>query len=73
MRVVVPFHGGELEAQLTGELWTVRLGELEATSKWLDFALSELLDDDAQQAHEVAAKVVEQLLAEAGDAEAISR
>jgi hypothetical protein len=57
----IPFNGGELEAKLDGEVWTVRLGELEASSKWLDFALSELLDDDAQ-AHEIAAKLVEQML-----------
>jgi hypothetical protein len=57
----IPFHGGALEAELEGEVWTVRLGELEASSKWLDFALSELLDDDTQ-AHEIAAKLVEQLL-----------
>ncbi len=61
MRTAIPFQGGELEAQLTGEVWTVRLGELEASSKWLDFALSRVLDDDAQKAHELAAKLVEQL------------
>lgn len=64
MRTVIPFHGGELEAQLVGEFWTVRLGELAATSKYLDFALCELLDDDAQQAHELAAKLMQQLLIE---------
>ena len=46
MRAAIPFHGGELEAR----------------SKWLDFALSRLLDDDTQKAHELAAKLEEQLL-----------
>lgn len=64
MRAAIPFDGAELEAQLVGETWTVRLGEVEASSKWLDFALSKLLDDDTQQAHEIAAKLEEQLLAE---------
>ena len=61
MHTAIPFHGGEIQAELTGEVWTVRLGELEASSKWLDFALSELLDDDTQ-VHTLAAKLVEQLL-----------
>lgn len=61
MQTEIPFHDGAIEAELDGEIWTVRLGELEASSKWLDFALSELLDD-ATQAHELAAKLVEQLL-----------
>lgn len=64
MRTAIPFNGGELEAELNGEIWTVRLGELEESSKWLDFALSGLLDGDTQLAHEVAAKLVEQLLAD---------
>ncbi|HEY8409287.1 MAG TPA: hypothetical protein VIK66_15005 [Gaiellaceae bacterium] len=62
MRAAIPFHGGELEARLSGEIWIVRLGDLEARSKWLDFALSRLLDDDTQKAHELAAKLEEQLL-----------
>jgi hypothetical protein len=62
VRTAIPFHGGELEARLAGEIWIVRLGELEARSKWLDFALSTLLDDDTQKAHELAAKFEEQLL-----------
>ena len=64
MRTAIPFQGEELEARLTGEIWTVRLGDLEARSKWLDFALSRLLDDDTQKAHELAAKLEEQLLAD---------
>jgi hypothetical protein len=62
VHTAIPFQGGELEARLTGELWTVRLGELEASSKWLDFALAELLDDDTRRAHEVATKLIEQML-----------
>lgn len=61
MQTEIPLNGGALEAELNGEVWTVRLGELEASSKWLDFALSELLDDDTR-AHELAAKLVEQLV-----------
>lgn len=66
MRTAIPFHGEELEARLAGEIWIVRLGELEARSKWLDFALSRLLNDDSQKAHELAAKLEEQLLADQG-------
>lgn len=62
MRTAIPYHGEELEARLAGEIWIVRLGELEARSKWLDFALSRVLDDDTQKAHELAAKLEEQLL-----------
>jgi hypothetical protein len=62
MRAAIPFDGVELEAQLVGETWTVRLGEHEASSKWLDFALTKLLDDDTRRAHEVAARLTEQLL-----------
>lgn len=64
MHTAIPFDAGQLEAELAGELWTVRLGEREASSRWLDFALSKLLDD-AQQAHELAARLVEQMLADA--------
>jgi hypothetical protein len=62
VRTAIPFHDGELEARLSGEIWIVRLGELEARSKWLDFALSQLLDDDTQKAHELAARLEEQML-----------
>ena len=62
MHTAIPYHGEELEARLAGEIWIVRLGELEARSKWLDFALMRLLDDDTQKAHELAAKLEEQLL-----------
>jgi len=62
VHTAIPYHGGELEARLSGEVWIVRLGELEARSKWLDFALMRLLDDDTQKAHELAAKLEEQLL-----------
>ena len=32
MRVGIPYAGGELEATLRGEMWVVRLGELEEAS-----------------------------------------
>jgi hypothetical protein len=42
---VIDYRGGELEAwEVDGE-WTVRLGELEASSRYLDLALATLLDD----------------------------
>jgi len=62
VRTAIPFHGGELEARLVGEIWIVRLGELEARSKWLDFALARLLDDDTQMAHELATRLEEKML-----------
>jgi hypothetical protein len=65
LRAVIPYLGGELEAVLEGERWTVRLGELEKSSAYLDFALSELLGDRSPRVHSLAARLIEKLLVEA--------
>jgi len=36
----IGYHGGELEAWEHEDLWTVKLGELEASSRYLDLALA---------------------------------
>jgi hypothetical protein len=45
LRAVIPYLGGELEAVLEGERWTVRRSGAERSSVYLDFALAELLDE----------------------------
>jgi hypothetical protein len=71
LHTVVPFHGGELEVHLDGEHWTVRLGELEASSKRLDSALSALLDDHSPSIHALAAKLIEIMLVKAQAAQGV--
>ena len=61
MRVGIPYAGGELEATLRGEMWVVRLGELEEASPYLDYALARLLDIDKRQVHRLATQLIEQL------------
>jgi hypothetical protein len=39
----IDYHGGELGAWEYEDLWTVRLGELESSSRYLDLALARLL------------------------------
>ena len=56
------FRGGELEVCREGEVWTVRLGELEESSTYLDFALAQLLDDETPRVHHLAARLIEALL-----------
>ena len=65
LRAVIPYNGSELEAVLEGERWTVRLGELEKSSNYLDFALAVLLDDQSPRVHSLAAQLLEKLLVEA--------
>jgi hypothetical protein len=60
-RTVISYRRGELEAWEQEELWTVRLGELEASSRYLDLALAELLDDP-EGAHRLAARLVVELV-----------
>jgi hypothetical protein len=62
VRTTLPFRDGEIEAVLEDETWTVRLGELEESARFLDFALSRLLDDEAEQVHRLAARIVEAML-----------
>jgi hypothetical protein len=56
-RAVINYQGGELEAWEQENLWTVRLGELEATSRYLDLALTELLDNP-YGVHQLAARLL---------------
>ena len=65
LRAVIDYHGGELEAWEQDDLWTVRLGELEASSLYLDVALAEILDDP-EGAHRVAARLVFEIVAPVG-------
>jgi len=65
LRAVINYHGGELEAWEDDDLWTVRLGELEASSLYLDAALAELLDDP-RGAHRVATRLLMEIVTSSG-------
>ncbi len=60
-KAAIDYHGGELEAREYEDLWTVRLGELEASSRYLDLALAELLDD-SEGVHTLAARLLAELV-----------
>ena len=60
-KAAIDYHGGELQAWAQEDVWTVRLGELEASSRYLDLALAELLDD-AEGAHKLAARLLMELI-----------
>jgi hypothetical protein len=59
VQAAIPYRGGELEVCDRGEVWTVRLGELEESSPYLDFALAQVLDDDTARVHQLALKLIE--------------
>jgi len=61
-RAAIPYRGGELEVEEEQEEWTVRLGELEASSRYLDWAVARLLDDDPSEVHHLATRLIEALL-----------
>lgn len=61
MREAIPYGGGELEVTRTGDVWQLRLGELEESSRYLDYALARLLDVETRTAHELATRLVEEL------------
>jgi hypothetical protein len=65
MRIALPYAGGELEATLDGDTWVVRLGMLEESSQYLDYALSRLLDTETRHVHHLAMQLTERLLLEA--------
>jgi hypothetical protein len=65
METAIAYNGGELEATLDGEIWLVRLGELEESSMYLDYALSCLLDTETREVHQLAARLVEAMLSSA--------
>ena len=65
MRTKIEYGGGELEAVLLdNDTWLVKIGELEETSSYLDYALARLLDAETHEVHHLAARIVEQLLIE---------
>jgi hypothetical protein len=68
-KAVIDYHRGELEAWEHEDLWTVRLGELEASSHYLDLALAELLDRP-EGTHQLAARLVAELVSTPQPAEA---
>lgn len=72
MRTAIGYNGGELEAALDDEVWLVRLGELEESSTYLDYALSRLLDVETREVHQLAARLIEAMLLEAERAAAFS-
>ena len=51
------YRGEELQAWESDVGWTVTLGELEASSRYLDLALAALLDDD-EGSHSLAARLL---------------
>jgi hypothetical protein len=59
VQATIPYRDGELEVCEEGEIWTVRLCELEESSPYLDFALAKLLDDDTARVHHLALKLIE--------------
>ena len=65
MRIVLPYAGGELEATFDGDTWVVRLGALEQSSPYLDYALARLLDTDTRLVHHLAVQLIESLPVEA--------
>ena len=60
-KAAIDYHGGELQVWEQEDVWTVRLRELEASSRYLDLALAELLDD-AEGAHKLAARLLMELI-----------
>jgi hypothetical protein len=70
MRIAVPYAGGELEATLDGDTWVVRLGMLEESSQYLDYALSRLLDTETRHVHHLATRLIEALLLDTQSADA---
>jgi hypothetical protein len=65
MRTRIAYGGGELEAVLLdNDGWLVRLGELEESSSYLDYALARLLDVEPHEVHKLAARIVRELLIE---------
>ena len=56
-KAAICYRGEVLEAWEHEDGWTVRLGELEAASRYLDLALAALLDD-GERVHELAARLL---------------
>ena len=56
-RAVIRYQARELEAWEDQDGWTVRIGELEASSRYLDLALAALLED-GEDVHQLAARLL---------------
>jgi hypothetical protein len=56
-KAVICYRGEVLEAWEHEDGWTVQLGELEASSRYLDLALAALLDD-GEGVHQLAARLL---------------
>lgn len=56
-KAVIDYRGERLEAWEHEDGWTVQLGELEASSLYLDVALAALVDD-GESVHQLAAKLL---------------
>ena len=56
-KAVICYRGGVLEAWEHEDGWTVQLGELEASSRYLDLALAALVDD-GERVHQLAARLL---------------
>jgi hypothetical protein len=56
-KAVICYRGEVLAAWEHEDRWTVQLGELEATSRYLDLALAALLDD-GERVHQLAARLL---------------
>lgn len=56
----IAYRNGRLEAREQGDVWTVRLANLEVRARYLDLALAELLGN-APEAHRAAARLLTEL------------
>ena len=56
-KAVICYRGQALEAWEHEDRWTVQLGELEASSRYLDLALAALIDD-GERVHQLAARLI---------------
>ena len=60
----IAYHQSELQACEQDGMWTVRLANLEARARYLDFSLTQLLGN-APEAHRAAARLLTELAAAA--------
>jgi hypothetical protein len=59
-RAVICYRGEVLKAWEHQDGWTVQLGELEASSRYLDLAVASLVDD-GEPVHQLAARLLAEL------------
>ncbi len=63
-KAVISYRGEVLEAWEHDDRWTVQLGELEASSRYLDVALAALVDD-GERVHQLAARLLSEFKGQA--------